>query len=70
MKVQELSREQLDELKSNYLWDMLEEVYQTNKAHYHFLLENMDWNIADDIVFKHYKDTDFCNEDFWCSAGN
>jgi len=61
MDVRELNREQLEELKGNYLcerdgvawWD----------------IANADAIVTDEEIFEHYAGTDFVNDDFSCSCG-
>ena len=61
MLVQDLSREQLDELKDSFFWqdetqDILEDAYTSPEQ------------IPDDIIFEHYAGVCFVDDDFFCSA--
>lgn len=61
MLVQDLSREQLNELKNSFFWqdetqDILEDVYTSPEQ------------IPDDIIFEHYNGVCFVDDDFFCSA--
>ena len=73
MLVQDLNREQLIELKQNYLtmladsgefaeitgFDYDEPSYQD--------LANADELVPDDVIFRNYEGVDFVPEDFFCS---
>lgn len=61
MLVQDLSREQLNELKNSFFWqdetqDILEDAYTSPEQ------------IPDYIIFEHYAGINFVNDDFFCSA--
>ena len=61
MTVKELSREQLNELKSAFFWQ--EETM-------HLVPENV-WHeedIPDETIFEYYTGTEFVEDDFFCSA--
>lgn len=60
MNVRELSKEQLSELKQNY-------VFETVAAPSWGDLAEAD-NIPDSVVFDYYADIDFVNDDFFCTA--
>lgn len=61
MDVRELSRDQLDELKQNY-------VFESGKnLSYEELADSI--NIPDEVIFEYYAGVDFVMGDFWCTAG-
>ena len=60
MTVQELNREQLNELKQAYATQRLDE--QGESISYRELIDAV--NIPDEEVFEYYADTDFVEEDF------
>ena len=63
MDVTELSREQFDELKEDYFWELAAEDSE--------LLEGITYpdEIPDDAVIEHYRGVCFTCDDFFCSAG-
>lgn len=74
MDVTELSREQLVELKQNYLCSLADsgdysEVFDVNYigVSYSDLL-NADDIVPDDVIFDNYCGVIFCDDDFNCSA--
>ena len=74
MDVLELSREQLVELKQNYLTQLANEGsfaevldVDYDSPSYNDL-QNADEIVPDDVVFKNYEGIDFTNEDFFCTA--
>ena len=65
--VQDLSREELDELKDTYfyqLWDTDEEVLgeEGDAGRINFPSE-----IPDEVIFEHYEDVVFSEDDFFCN---
>lgn len=73
MTVQELSREQLTELKEHYLVELddegtLEEVTGLD-AIYYGVLADINEIVPDEVVFEHYDGVDFVEDDFFCTAG-
>ena len=66
MTVNELNREQLDELKQGYIVDLMKEFGETPS--YEELVQSQ--NISDEKIFSHYKNVIFNNDDFFCTAGN
>lgn len=66
MKVQELNREQLTELKQDYL---LRKMEKDNKSPFLADLINIDTLVSDQEVFTFYYDFDFVNDDFFVTAG-
>lgn len=61
--VQDLTREQLDELKNNFFWqdetqDIIEGAFSSPE-------EIPDW-----IIFEHYDGICFTDDDFFCTASN
>lgn len=71
----ELTREQIIELKQNYLTQL------SNEGNYADVLgcdydepsyedlANADDIVPDDVIFEHYEGTDFSSDDFFCTAG-
>lgn len=57
MKVTELSEDQLEELRRNYFYD--EEI-----EHKYDCIDD----VPNEVLFKHYADIDFVNDDFGCTA--
>jgi len=73
MTVQELSREQLTELKEHYLVELdnegtLEEITGLD-AIYYGVLADIDEVVPDEVIFDHYDGIDFVEDDFFCTAG-
>lgn len=62
MSVEELSREQLIELKQNYYCNVL-----NNNASYGELAD-IDNLVSDEEIFKEYSGVIFTNDDFFCSC--
>lgn len=62
MTVHQLSRDQLNELKQSYLNETCDE-----SPSYEELAEAC--NIPDELIFEHYDEYDFVNDDFFCSGG-
>lgn len=56
--VTELDNDELNELKENYYYDILDE-----NAQYNYPAE-----IPDQVIFEHYKHVSFCEEDFFCNV--
>lgn len=65
--VKELTREQLIELKQNYLTKKMDE--KGESPSYGELAE-AGWTITDDEIFKEYDGTMFSDDDFMCSCGD
>ena len=61
MTVHELSRDQLDELKQNYVFETVE------NPSYGELADSV--GIPDEVVFDYYAGIRFVNDDFFCTAG-
>lgn len=62
MCVQDLTREQMEELKNSFFWqdetqDILQGEYTSPDE------------IPDDIIIEHYSGVWFVNDDFFCTAG-
>lgn len=70
MRISELSREQLVELKQNYLTQLDNEGTLEEIAGIKCLgwsdLANADDIVPDNVIFKNYKNTDFSPNDFSC----
>ena len=72
MKVKELSREQLIELKQAYLSGLVNEGLFAEVMGVDYdepSMEdyaNADELVSDDFTFMYYEGMDFCEEDFWC----
>lgn len=74
MDVHELSRDQIVELKCNYLTKLADEGSYAevlncdyNEPSY-WDLANADDIVPDDVVFREYEDVCFVNDDFFCTA--
>lgn len=63
MSIDELSRDQIIELKQN----MLEDVLGSEPSWYE--LATADDIVTDEQVEEEYGGTNFVEDDFWCSAG-
>ena len=76
MTVHELSRDQLVELKQNYLSELADEgsFAEVMDCDYNepscWDLANADDIVPDDVVFRNYEGTHFVNDDFFCTAGS
>lgn len=74
MDVLELSREQLVELKQNYLEQLADEgsyaeILNVDYNEPSYLdLANADEIVPDCVIFKNYEDVCFVNDDFFCTA--
>ena len=74
MDVLELSREQLVELKQNYLEKLADEgsfaeVLDVDYDEPSYSdLANADEIVPDDVIFKNYEGVCFVNDDFFCTA--
>lgn len=65
MTVRELNREQLDELKVNYVFDQFAK--NDDYPAYSDILYAP--KIADETIFKAYNDIEFVEDDFFCGKG-
>lgn len=74
MRVTELSREQLIELKGNYMIQLVNEgtfAEVMNRGY-----DEPDWDdmanaddyVSDNVIFEHYDGIDFSKDDFFCTA--
>lgn len=74
MDVHELSRDQIVELKCNYLTKLADEgsyadVLNCDYNEPSYLdLANADDIVPDDCIFREYEGVDFVNDDFFCSV--
>ena len=74
MDVLELSRDQLTELKQNYLTQLADEGNYASVLNVDYDepslndLANADDIVPDDIIFTHYEDTYFVPDDFFCAC--
>ena len=74
MDVLELSREQLTELKQNYLTQLADEGSYAEVLDVDYNepscwdLANADEIVPDDVIFKNYEGVCFTNDDFFCTA--
>lgn len=59
--VQDLSRDELTELKSNFFYQ--DETQDINEGTF-----NTPEEIPDEIIFEHYDDVCFVEEDFFCNS--
>ena len=64
--VYDLNRDQLDELKQTYAFQLAET--DGDALSYGELADAS--NIPDDIIFEHYDGVSFTDDDFFCSCGN
>lgn len=62
MKVRELNREQLNELKQFYYLEVKGQNYDMSYEELEKAKE-----ISDEDIYKYYYDTSFVNDDFFCS---
>ena len=62
MKVRELNRDELDELKMAYASE------RNDNISYVELIDALD--IPDDVIFDHYDDIEFTEDDFYCNLYN
>lgn len=76
MDVHDLSRDQLVELKQNYLSELADEGSfaevmdcDYNEPSY-WDLANADDIVPDDVVYRQFEGTHFVNDDFFCTAGS
>lgn len=76
MDVYELSRDQLVELKQNYLSELADEGSYAevmdcdyNEPSY-WDLANADDIVPDDVIFRNYDGVCFVKDDFFCTAGS
>ena len=65
--VRELSRDEMTELKQNYLFMHLE-VEGRNPSMYE--LQNIDNYISDEYMYEQYEDYTFTSDDFFCNIEN
>lgn len=76
MRVTELSRDQLVELKQEYLSELADEgcFAEVMDCDYdepsYWDLANADDIVPDDVVFRLWECTHFTNDDFFCTAGS
>ncbi len=74
MNVKELTRDQMVELKQNYMIELADEgtfAEVMNVDYDHPAWGDMayaDDLVPDDVIFEHYGDIDFVDDDFWCTA--
>jgi hypothetical protein len=61
MTVRELNKDQLEELKQNYVFETME------NPSYGDLAES--YSIADEVIYNYYDGVYFVNDDFCCSCG-
>ena len=65
MRVTELNREQLTELKQSMLCDAVDEMGESPSWGDLFEADEL---ISDERVFEEYSNTDFTEDDFFCSV--
>lgn len=74
MDVRDLSREQLVELKCDYMTELTNEgifaeiMNRDYDSPSYWDLANADEFVSDEVIFEHYSGTDFVNDDFFCTA--
>lgn len=61
MRVRDLNREQLEELKQHYYCESHNTSWDD--------LVNIDTLVSDEEIFNEYSMVEFCNDDFFCSTG-
>ena len=67
MTVYELSRDQIDELKSHYFWgEDTADIPKYNSIGEPALFSG---DIPDAVIYEYYAGIEFVNDDFTCSAG-
>ena len=66
MSARELNREQLVELKGNYI-DECNSKRGEGTSYYE--LCNADEIVSDEEIFEAFENYEFCNDDFWCTVG-
>lgn len=62
--VYDLNREELNELKQSYLCEMYD---QEGECPSYGELAAVDEIIPDDVVYSHYEDISFVDDDFFCN---
>lgn len=67
MNVKELNQEQKSELKITYLQELLDEAGENRNPSYGEMYE-INSIIPDEDIYEKYKDVDFENDDFFCTA--
>ena len=67
MKVYELSRDQMIELKQRYLMDQYEDRHLGEPSYDE--LATVDSDITDNEIYQVYSGIEFTNDDFFCTAG-
>lgn len=65
--VYDLSHEQLDELKQQYVCQLYEDGDVLESPSYDELADSQ--QIPDEVIFEHYDGISLTNDDFFCSAG-
>lgn len=70
MTVRELTRDQLDELKSNYFWsDNFPGYYYPHWQTGELVPVLFPGDIPDHVIFEQFDGIHFVNDDFSCTAG-
>lgn len=67
MNVKELTKEQKSELKITYLQELLDEAKENRNPSYGEMYE-INNIIPDEDLYERYKDVEFENDDFFCTA--
>lgn len=67
MNVKELTKDQKSELKITYLQELLDEVKENRNPSYGEMYE-INNIIPDKDLYERYKDVEFENDDFFCTA--
>ena len=65
MYVSELTRNEMEELKQNYLYQHLEEIEGRTPSWME--LANVNEYISDEEIYTHYSDICFSKDDFFCN---
>lgn len=70
MTVNDLSREQLEELKANYFWsDEYKPCFYRHWSTGELVPVLFPGDIPDEVIYEVYGGTYFVNDDFCCTAG-
>lgn len=67
MNVKELTKDQKTELKITYLQELLDEAKENRNPSYGEIYE-INNIISDEDIFERYKNIEFENDDFFCTA--
>lgn len=65
MRVTELNRDELTELKQHYYTEKMDELGQGVSYGEYAQIDEL---VTDEEIFKEYEDTDFVKDDFFCNC--